>query len=512
MSHRPMCQLVAAPTLLALVTVLPARAELATPVETRRVATNWLTAVVRQHGDWAGTRTPAVVGVEAIIGRNGPLAHCYRVAPRGYVVIPLLKELPPVRAYSAASDLDVNAAGGMTQLLRDVLEHRFDMYTTRFGSPNAPQIAGREVFPAVYRQQWNTLAVDPSEFEQLLRSRPPTSRGVVGPLLSSTWDQYPPYNDFCPMGDGGRCIVGCVATATAQTMWYYRWPPTGVGGASYYWYGDNSCGGSTAGQHLSASFTDEYDWANMPANCRVASPPEQRDAVAELCYEVGVAFAMDYGYCASGAYTGDAVWVLRSYYRYHSGIDREDRYQHSAASWFAIIQTELDAGRVMIYRIHRHAIVCDGYDDTGGLQLYHMNYGWDDSHTAWYVLDETYCTWEGCDPMVEYMIRRIAPNVDCNGNGNPDFSDIGEGISQDCNVTSIPDECETIGAGDFNGDSVVDADDFTWFGTLMGGPDLEPVGGAPECNDTYLAAFDLDGDDDIDLPDFAAFQLVVGVR
>ena len=45
----------------------------------------------------------------------------------------------------------------------------------------------------------------------------------VGPLLGDImYSQGTPYNDLCPIINGGRAVTGCVATAMAQVMRYWR--------------------------------------------------------------------------------------------------------------------------------------------------------------------------------------------------------------------------------------------------------------------------------------------------
>jgi hypothetical protein len=53
--------------------------------------------------------------------------------------------------------------------------------------------------------------------------------------------------------------------------------------------------------------------------------------------------------------------------------------------------------------------VCDGWQETDLLKQYHMNYGWDDGHTAWYTMDALYCI-DGCDQSQESMITNIEPD------------------------------------------------------------------------------------------------------
>ena len=73
-----------------------------------------------------------------------------------------------------------------------------------------------------------------------------------------------------------------------------------------------------------------------------------------------------------------------------------------------------------------------------------------------------------------YVFARCDASVgaapDCNGNGQADFCDINLGESLDCNNTRIPDECEGIGAGDYDADGDVDLDDFADFTSCANGP------------------------------------------
>ena len=78
--------------------------------------------------------------------------------------------------------------------------------------------------------------------------------------------------------------------------------------------------------------------------------------------------------------------------------------------------------------------------------------------------------------------------------------------ANDCNQNGIPDECDAIEAGDFDGDGDVDLDDFEDFTECMAGPETAPDPTISGCADACLDAFDFDGDQDVDLNDFAGFQ------
>jgi hypothetical protein len=385
------------------------QAEVATAQEMDNVARNWVAEMTSKKGAWAGETNPTVVGVHEINQDGMLLARFYDLSPRGYVVVPVLKEMGPVKVYSDESNLDESQEGGMIQLLKEVLSERMELYLQVYGDLNAKQpSAGEVLFDRSQKAGWDRLAVAVKDFrvDQAL-----SVQAEGGPLLTSSWHQRAPYNNDCPMGDGGRCVVGCTATSLSQILDYWEWPVSGVGNHSYEWGGDGCNGGWVPGYEISADFSDSYDWANIPDSCdgEEACTPEQEAALAELCHEAGVSVNMNYGACGSGANMDMSVFP--TYFKYSPSISREFRIDHTQQSWFDLIRAEIDAGRVMWYGINSHAIVCDGYRDNGGQLEYHMNYGWGQGNNAWYVLDNLYCYWISGD-VCPYEQDHVTINIE----------------------------------------------------------------------------------------------------
>jgi hypothetical protein len=486
-------------------------AELASPTEMDRVGQNWLNLIVYHKGVWAAAETPQITNVQEMIVNDTLLARVYSIEPRGYIVVPALKELPPVKAYSDASDLDVNAADGFAKLLRDVLSERMRLYVEVYGSLEALQSSDKSVqlFDDINRQKWNEYTVSEAEFIASLSQKGNDPPAEGEPLLKTTWNQGAPYNNDCPLGSSdSRTVVGCVATAAVQIMAYHEWPPHGNGDYSYYWDGDQSCGGSTNGRTLYADFSNPYDWDNIVDNCQGGCTPEQEAALAELNSEVGIAFDMDYGVCGSGTWTHYAVNVFPNYFYYDPSIERRWRSDYSQNSWFEMVKTEVMAGRPMEYRIYTHAIVCDGWREIDGSKQYHFNYGWSDSHNAWYNLDNLHCPWSGCGLDEEYMIRYIFPKPDADDDGylnaedncmllaNPDQKDEdGDGVGDDCDncdLTINPDQSDYD--GDFLGDAcdpdtdndgIPNAEDNCPFMASLNTDDYDEDGVGDVCDNCY---------------------------
>jgi hypothetical protein len=438
----PLVLFLAATCGLTIFSVSPAKAELATSAEMEQVCQNWLAHITYEKGTWAGSPTPQITGVDELKSGDTLLARCYHISPQGFVLVSALKEMTPVKAYSETSSLDARQAGGFTEMVTESYSQLYGQYVQRFGSLEAEQTGTRPMFGQVHKSEWSELTQTSAEYltgQQTKRQ----ALDEAGPLLTSSWHQGVPYNNYCPMGDGGRTVVGCVATAAAQIMKFWQWPQAGLGSHSYLWGGDNSCEGSTASATLSATFSDPYDWAHIPDSCDNGCSSVDTAALAELSYEVGVAFDMDYGKCGSGSYVSLAAQVLPKYFKYSNEIAVENRTNYSLAGWFGVIKQEIDAGRPGDYRISKHSIVCDGWRQQGSRYEFHMNYGWGGSYTTWFVLDSLYCYWESgnlCPASGEYIVTHIKPqdkpvlsydhaSIDDVGGDNDGRADAGETVA-----------------------------------------------------------------------------------
>ena len=217
---------------------------------------------------------------------------------------------------------------------------------------------------------------------------------VVAPLIKSHWGQEMPYNQQCPIYNGDYCVVGCVATAMTQVMHYWRYPTSSPTINSYY------C--SDIGQTLPALPETSFEYSKMlNSYChwdwdkseliQDTYTDAQAQAVAKLARYCGQAVHMGYSPEGSGAYVSDQLSAMKTFGYSSDASDVSKSFwfyeYYTTEEWEAMIRTELDAGRPILYSANDpdaggHAFVCDGYDQQG---LFHFNFGWYGTCDGWYV-------------------------------------------------------------------------------------------------------------------------------
>lgn len=209
---------------------------------------------------------------------------------------------------------------------------------------------------------------------------------AVAPLLGNIeWDQTSPYNNMCPRYDSVHvAATGCVATAMAQVMAYYKYPKqlkADIPGYVNRWNG--------IPMEIPTITREEgvYDWDNMlpKYNKEANATQQQKDAVAKLMYHCGAAVQMNYGPESAAAVSATK---LAKYFGYDADLMMDlNRSSFTLDKWMQIIDTELAAGRPVLYSGQAsdggHQFICDGKDGEG---LYHINWGWSGSQNGYFDL------------------------------------------------------------------------------------------------------------------------------
>ena len=206
----------------------------------------------------------------------------------------------------------------------------------------------------------------------------------VQPLIESKWDQSDPYNLYCPKDikseSGKNCATGCVATAMAQVMNFWKYPESGTGSNTY----------TSSTQHISQSMdfsSVHFDWANMLNEYNSDATETQKSAVATLMHAAGVSVSMDYA-SSSGAYAIDMAYALSHFWKYNPNVSYKKKQYYSDEAWNQMILGELSEGHPILYAGQGssggHQFVLDGCNEDG---MYHFNFGWSGSGDGYYTLE-----------------------------------------------------------------------------------------------------------------------------
>lgn len=211
---------------------------------------------------------------------------------------------------------------------------------------------------------------------------------AIAPLIQTEWAQKAPYNYMCPDGNyvdyyeegydvNNRCPTGCVATAMAQLMYYWKWPKTcpALEGYSINYY-DN--GNFIETNRIKGIPSTTFKWDKMVLNYGYNESGEVANAVAELMRYCGQAVKMQYSNDeGSGGYPNPSV--LAYTFKFSKNMHELGRNAYTTAQWESMIYGELVALRPVLYsgssKSVGHQFIVDGYDGEG---LFHMNWGWGD--------------------------------------------------------------------------------------------------------------------------------------
>jgi hypothetical protein len=225
---------------------------------------------------------------------------------------------------------------------------------------------------------------------------------AISPLIQTQWNQYYPYNKMCPdrngyvLGDANfdtghlmtddqiyyHCVTGCVATAMAQMMYYYKLPVNCPDIPSYIT--------ERKSWTMKALEATTFAWDKMKKTYTGSETDESADAVAKLMRYCGQAVKMDYNLQSyGGSSAGLSPYDMAHYFGFGKNAREVMRCSYPEKDWESMIYKELSAEspRPVFYRGSSysggHMFIVDGYDGKG---LFHMNWGWGGMSDGYYVL------------------------------------------------------------------------------------------------------------------------------
>ena len=313
----------------------------------------------------------SIASVQAHPAADGSDAfYVVQFSPQGWVIISADNAAVPVLGYSLTGSATVPPGDSVdTSGVTELLAHYAKLIdSVRAVVPTNPLVQELwDLLLAGSTPVADTLVGDGIQMAQV-EFQPVYASIVVPPLLHTIWNQGSGWNMYAPVasgGPGGKAWAGCSAVSTSQVMKYHHHPSSGVGTRNGYDF---------------AAAT--YDFDAMPDSTFSTES-------AKLLRHVGAAIDMAYSGRGSAGYTYKVAEALRNYFQYSNDVTYVRSYGTSTANWIAMLKSELDAGRPLVYEGFGngsgHSFVVDGYNSSS---YFHMNFGWSGYMDGWYSVSD----------------------------------------------------------------------------------------------------------------------------
>jgi hypothetical protein len=215
--------------------------------DANRIGYNFLLDQARSESD-ATNATLLLHRISPILHQAETVFYVVQFEPSGWVLVSADQRAYPVAAYALAGSWS-DSEGPWSMWIREYAGQILEAQRMTSVDPDV-------------RKAWQ-------HYDCIDQNKTRTEGKNIQPMLLSTWNQGYPYNTACPpdpAGPGGHAVTGCVATACAQLMYYFRFPKHGSGSYAYTHpvYGNLAVDFSAAtydySQMLNATSTYNAEW------------------------------------------------------------------------------------------------------------------------------------------------------------------------------------------------------------------------------------------------------------
>ena len=333
-------------SIICLALMCPAWAAPVTESQARQVAANFISTHFKSS---SGDHLRLVHKASSIMsGANSPF-YVYNAGDNdgGFVIVAGDDRVPQVLGYSDNGTFDSNE-------IPEAMQELLDDYAAQIAALNEGGMADTHI----------------------------SSSQPIAPMVKCAWSQNSPYNTMLPfLSTGKHAAVGCVATAMAQVMYYWKWPKQSNSIPAYTT--------ETSSIVMPALPEVDFDWNSMQNTYLTTDTVSAAGrAAAQLSLYCAQSVEMDFQKNSSAANTSDVPLAMYYFFDYSPNIKYLQRKFYTTQQWEAIVLDELKAQRPVIYRGTKnpggHAFVCDGYDGDG---RFHFNWGWNGSSNGYFLLN-----------------------------------------------------------------------------------------------------------------------------
>jgi len=324
---------------------------------------------------------------------NSILAYVYHLDPQGFIIVTTDTDIIPILGYSFLNNFEEVEEGEWT------IGHHFVQLDLTLRNEAIPYTSSDVI--AQNNLRWDKYeSKDLNYFIAQTKDRdiyPPAGSTTTGGWIEQLWNQSYPYNMYCPNDPqhGGKCVVGCVATAMGMIIDYHRY----IGDAFFDDSDDYRSGYSAPYIYID----DDHDTLNFPSwpelnilldelrTYYVTNTPLNNEMKAVVSFACGVSVHMQYSSQGSGAQVyHPGYYDMRDGMINKFGYSTATGYYSSHPNFYSQMQQDMMAALPCEIAIFDesgqggHAINVDGYNT--GEDTYHLNFGWGGSYNGWYTL------------------------------------------------------------------------------------------------------------------------------
>ena len=255
---------------------------------------------------------------------GNPVFYRFQVGEKGFIIVSATELASPVLAYSLESNYQTGTGADF------YCEKFTDQISYLIQNPEA-SVAKKADWDRYKSFSLNTKAVKKAPY--------------VEPLITTEWDQFPYYNQYCPStpyakytegyaNNDCRSMVGCVAVTMGNIMNYYRYPTQGYGRHMYIpreMSDDGELLYTFPLQDVNFG-TSTYNYDAMP---KTIDPNGKvyHGELAKLLYHCGVSVDMKYGSVSgsggSRSQTEKALESMQNYFSYSQAAQYNRIYRKS---------------------------------------------------------------------------------------------------------------------------------------------------------------------------------------
>jgi hypothetical protein len=319
------------------------------------------------------------------------LGYVIDISPMGFIIVSSDTNIQPIIAYSFQNNFywDDNPENALLHMVMSDLNNRLEVLSLL-----------KEDTKSNNNLLWDFFLNKETGLQDKIVISGQWPNKNTG-LLNTTWHQQSPYNNSCPMDPYSqpqqRCVVGCAAVALAQILNYWKSPQNITLASSDKYH--------SSVYHIEddefkdkgiIKIDDDSTNLDFPSfsilNQRLSNILYDGDEaeIADLCFACGILLKTNYSYQESLVLNPEQkVSFFKTRFNY---ISADVKY--SDGDFYTCLQNNIKNAQPAILAIYSsedisgHAIVCDGYKDTGE---YHLNFGWgpdvpDPIEQTWYFL------------------------------------------------------------------------------------------------------------------------------